>query len=89
MNTSRLVAAAATFGTLLLLFTGAPSRAEETAKIQERLSAEAIVLDPSLTRSRLASAARRLPRREITFETRVGPNTTILTRMPATFAERR
>ena len=80
---NRLVAVTATFGMLFVLFAMPSARADEAGKIQDRLTAEAIVVDPNLNADRLLAAARRLPQPTVTVETRVGPNTSILTRVPA------
>jgi hypothetical protein len=86
MPARTLIAVAA----LIVALAGPSSvRAEEVAKVQDRLNAEAIMLDPSLSLASLTSAARRLPRREITFETRIEPSRSIITRFPETFAEQR
>jgi hypothetical protein len=86
-NANRLVAVAATFGMLFVLFAMPSARADEAGKIQDRFSAETIVVDPNLDNARLVAAARRL-QPTITVETRIGPNTSILTRVPATIAQR-
>lgn len=85
---SRMVTAAATFGVLYLLFAIPAARAEEVGKFQDRVTAEAIVVDPNLNRDRLIAAACHLREPTITFETRVDPNISILTRVPATTAQR-
>jgi hypothetical protein len=89
MDTNRLVAAAATFGMIVLLFAVPSARADEAGKIQDRLTAEAIVVDTNLDQARLVAAARRMgPPPSITVETRIGPNTSVLTRVPVSVAQR-
>jgi hypothetical protein len=86
--TNRMVAAAATFGMLFLLFAVPSARADEAGKIQDRLTAEAIVVDTTIDQARLAAAARRLAPPTVTVETRIGPNTSMLTRVPVALAQR-
>jgi hypothetical protein len=87
--TNRTVAALTTLAMLVVLFAVPSARADEAGKIQDRFSStEALVVDVRIDSARLVAAAARRPQPTITVETRVGPNTSILTRVPATIAAR-
>jgi hypothetical protein len=85
--TNRTVAAATTLAMLVVLFV-TPSARAEPAKLQDRLATEALVVDTAIDHARLAAAARRLAPQTVTVETRIGPNTSVLTRVPVTLAQR-
>jgi hypothetical protein len=80
---NRTVAATTTLAMLVILFAAPVVRADEDDKLQDRFSSQEVVVDANIDRARLVAAARRL-QPTITVETRVGPNTSILTRIPAT-----